>query len=189
MLKGVSSYSLEVSGSSVVYLLLCMCRDLRRERRRKVKQTRTCIHLVAHTHTHTSSTDLGSITEREHQQSSGFSVWRSACSLWASTNTQATNTHWLANKSVLKCHVATVTEHEGLAEIELSNSRLHWLVIVTNFPPRWLRKSAVSELADSPLPPTLLSGHVTACSILRLHAYTHVHKEASLTRLYRSIYL
>ena len=47
---------------------------------------------------------------------------------------------------MLKCHVTVVTEHEELAEIEVANAGIQWLIILMNS--LSLRKSAVSELAD-----------------------------------------
>lgn len=90
---------------------------------------------------------------------------------------------------MLKCHVAVVTVHEGLAEIKLSNAGLQWLVILMNSPSLTLRKSAVSELADIPLLP--LFSAARDCSLhpaFCIHTYTHA-AETYLTLCYRNVYL
>ncbi len=124
------------------------------ERKKKKGETETekdtCVHKHTLAHKHTKPCrDLGSITEPEHHTL----VWvqcLTQCSLplgICKTCTHNEYTRTLPNKSMMKCHVAVVTEHEELTEIELSNARLQWLVILMNSPSPSLRKSAVSELA------------------------------------------
>lgn len=74
---------------------------------------------------------------------------------------------------MLKCHVAVVTEHEGLTETELPNAGLHWLISLMNFPSLSLRKSAVSELADLLLLP--LSSAARDRSLHPRYACIHTH--------------
>ncbi len=88
-----------------------------------------------------------------------------------------THTHTLPNKSMPKCHVAVVTEHEGLAEIELSNAGLQWLIILMNSPSLSLKKSAVSELADVLFLPLLSASR--DCS---LHPPFSIHTHACSTQ-------
>lgn len=181
--KSSTILSLRIGNQTTAYLLLSVWAFVASRKGERWADD-TYMHLIACAHTITQriTLTLKASLNQSIKHLSGFRVWRSVCCPWASakyahgTKSQlCTFTHMLPNKSMSKCHVAVVTEHEWLPKPEPPHAGLQWLMSLMNSSSLSLRKSAVSELADILLLPLLSAARDCSLHLLfcvRTHTHT-----------------